>query len=125
MKSNEIEETQGTIRTHCNSRASRRRAVNRRDCSRRCCAQRSRDRIHSDWPARHRPRKNQATGNWRAKSDSFARDRLNRHAEPDAMQVTRTSGALSTARSRDRQQVRAASQAGYAGATISTDNALT
>ena len=87
MKSNEIEEIRGSIRPHCNSRASRRRAVNRRDCSRRCCAQRGRDRIHSDWPAGHRPRKNQATGNWRAKSDPVARDRVNRHAESAGTRV--------------------------------------
>src|SRR4029077_5934152 len=32
---------------------------------------------HSNWAAGHRPRKNQATGNWRAKRNSVARDRLN------------------------------------------------
>ena len=85
MKSNEIEEVRGSIRPDCNSRAGRRRAISRRNRSRRCCAQRSRDRIHSDWPAGHWPRKNQATGNWRAKSDPVARDRLNRHAESTAL----------------------------------------
>ena len=36
--------------------------------------------FYSNWPAGYRPRKNQAPGDWRAKSNAFARDGLHHYA---------------------------------------------
>ena len=78
MKSNEIEPAErkfGPVAI----RALAVGAINRRDRCRRPCSQRSRTRVHRYRPNCHWPCKNQAIGNWRAKSDPITRDRLNDH----------------------------------------------